>query len=197
VGIVQPVGPRRTRAPRPALNPVGQRRVQRYLLPSERAVIVTRRHWAVVAVPVAEALLGIILSGVAVGKIGDHAPFLVNVLALASIALVLRAVWRVVEYWWDWFVVTDSRILLTQGLLTRKVAVMPLTKVTDMSYNVSMLGRLLSYGAFVFESAGQEQALHTVSYLGRSDVLFAVLSEELFGEHGIVARTRRRGTYDE
>ncbi|GAA4350582.1 PH domain-containing protein [Angustibacter luteus] len=196
MGIIQPVGPR-SRAPQPALNPIGLRRVQRYLLPSERAVIVTRRHWAVVAVPVAEALLGIIVSGIAVGKIGDAAPFLVNVIALAAIALVLRALWRVVEYWWDWFVVTDSRLLLTQGLLTRRVAVMPLTKVTDMSYNVSMLGRVFGYGEFVFESAGQEQALHKVTYLGRSDVLFAVLSEELFGEQGIVARTRRRATYDE
>ena len=84
---------------------------------------------------------------------------------------------------------------LTYGVLTRRVAVMPLTKVTDMSYNVTLVGRLLSYGQFVFESAGQEQALHKVAYLGRSDVLFEVLSEELFGEQGIAIRSRRR--YDD
>ncbi|WP_426564038.1 PH domain-containing protein [Angustibacter sp. McL0619] len=192
MGIVQPVGPRRTRTPQPALNPIGLRRVHRYLLPSERAVIVTRRHWAVVAEPALVAVLGIILSGVVIGWIGDAAPFLVNVVALGALALCLRAVWRIGEYWWDWFVVTDARLLLTQGLLTRRVAVMPLTKVTDMSYNVSMVGRVLGYGEFVFESAGQEQALHKVTYLGRSNVLFAVLSEQLFGEGGIVPRTRRR-----
>ena len=69
---------------------------------------------------------------------------------------------------------------------------MPLTKVTDMSYNVSVVGRFVGYGEFVFESAGQEQALHKVTYLGRSQTLFAVLSEELFGEQGIMPRTRRR-----
>ena len=75
---------------------------------------------------------------------------------------------------------------------------MPLTKVTDMSYNVSMLGRVLGYGEFVFESAGPGAgAAHGRATWAGPDVLFAVLSEELFGEHGIVARTRRRGTYDE
>jgi len=50
----------------------------------------------------------------------------------------------------------------------------------------------LGYGEFVFESAGQEQALRTVNYLGRSNELFAVLSNELFGEHGIASSRRRR-----
>ena len=44
----------------------------------------------------------------------------------------------------------------------------------------------------MFESAGQEQALRTVNYLGRSNELFAVLSNELFGEHGIASSRRRR-----
>ena len=63
MGVVQSLGPR-PRPPQPALNPIGLRRVQRYLLPSETAVIVTRRHWAVVAEPVAVAVLGVILAGI-------------------------------------------------------------------------------------------------------------------------------------
>jgi uncharacterized membrane protein YdbT with pleckstrin-like domain len=191
------MGPRSrpSRSPQPVVNPIGLRRIQRYLLPSERAVIVTRRHWAVVVEPVVVAFLAVALSGLMVARVGDRAPFLVNLVALSALALVVRAVWLLLQYWWDWFVVTDARLLLTYGLLTRRVAVMPLTKVTDMSYNVSLLGRVTGYGEFVFESAGQEQALHKVNYLGRSDTLFEVLSEELFGEHGIATRARRR--YDD
>ena len=191
MGVIDPLGQRQG-LPQAVLHPVGLRRVQRYLLPTERAVIVTRRHWAVVAEPVIVAFLGIVLAGMVTARIGDRLPLLVDVVALGAVALCVRAAYRVAEYWWDWFVVTDARLLLTQGLYTRKVAVMPLTKVTDMSYNVSMVGRLVGYGEFVFESAGQEQALHKVTYLGRSNLLFAVLSEQLFGEGGILPRARRR-----
>jgi hypothetical protein len=54
-------------------------------------------------------------------------------------------------------------------------------KVTDMSYNRSVLGRLVGYGEFVLESAGQEQALRTVSYLPRPDALYEEICMEIFG----------------
>ena len=177
-----------------AVSAEGLRQVRRYLLPSERAVITTRRHWVVVVEPVLTTGLGIGLAAWAADAIGDSFPLLVNLLLLASVALVARLLWQIFEYRRDWFVVTDERLLLTYGLVTRRVAIMPLTKVTDMSYNVSAAGRLLGYGEFVFESAGQDQALHKVSYLARSQELFSVLSNELFGEHGIASsrRSRRR-----
>ncbi len=42
---------------------------------------------------------------------------------------------------------------------------MPLAKVTDMTFQRSFLGRLLGYGKFVRESAGQDQALSTVDHI--------------------------------
>src|SRR5690349_11949810 len=116
MGVIDPLGQKQG-LPQAVLHPVGLRRVQRYLLPT-------------------------VLAGIVTARVGDRFPLLVDVVALGAVALCLRAVYKVAEYWWDWFVVTDARLLLTQGLYTRKVAVMPLTKVTDMSYNVSILGRL-------------------------------------------------------
>ena len=86
-----------------------------------------------------------------------------------------------VEWYTDWFVATNKRVLLTYGVFTRKVAMMPLMKVTDMSYNRSVLGRLLGYGEFVLESAGQDQALRTVSFLPRPDELYEEICLEIFG----------------
>jgi membrane protein YdbS with pleckstrin-like domain len=192
---VQPVEPDDGRLS--AVSPAGLREVERYLLPSERAVIATRRHWAMIAEPVASSVLAVVLASWGVVKVGDAFPFLVNVITLAAVAVLVRMLWKLYEYRRDWFVVTDERLLLTYGIITRRVAIMPLTKVTDMSYNVSVLGRLLGYGEFVFESAGQEQALHSVSFLGRSQFLFAVLSEELFGPRGIVSSRRFRPRYDD
>ena len=58
---------------------------------------------------------------------------------------------------------------------------MPLTKVTDMSYNRSPLGRLLGYGTFVMESAGQDQALHTVGWVADPDRTYRAMCAEIFG----------------
>lgn len=176
----------------PALSPAGLAKVQRYLLPSERAVITVRRHWAVVAEPVASAMVGFVLAAVVDVRLPAAIPLLGDLVWLGLVFLVGRMVWKLLERRADWFVVTDERLLLTYGLLTRRVAIMPLAKVTDMSYNVSPLGRLLRYGEFVFESAGQDQALRTINFLPDSAALFAVLSDELFGPEGVASSRRGR-----
>jgi hypothetical protein len=61
-----------------------------------------------------------------------------------------------------------------------------------MSYSRPPVGRLLGYGELVLESAGQDQALRTVSFLPDSAQLFAVLSQELFGPEGVASSRYRR-----
>lgn len=192
---MQPPGPGDERPS--AVSGAGLRQVERYLLPTERPVITTRRHWAMIAEPVTSSVLAMLAAGWAVVQVGDSFSLLVNAITLAAVLVLARMLWKLWEYQRDWFVVTDERLLLTYGVFTRRVAIMPLTKVTDMSYNVSVLGRLLGYGEFVFESAGQDQALHTVNFLGRSQFLFGVLSEELFGPRGIISSRRFRPRFDD
>ena len=68
--------------------------------------------------------------------------------------------------------VTSQRMLLDAGLITRKVNMMPLTKVTDMSFQRSAMGQLLGYGEFIVESAGQDQALSNVRSLPYPEQLY-------------------------
>jgi hypothetical protein len=70
--------------------------------------------------------------------------------------------------------------MLTMGVLTRKIAMIPLGKVTDMSYVRPPVGQLLGYGSFVLESAGQDQAFREVEYVPHPDLLYRRISEELF-----------------
>jgi hypothetical protein len=79
---------------------------------------------------------------------------------------------RVIEWFQNYFVVTSQRMLLTSGLVTRKVAMMPLVKVTDMSFQRNFQGRLLGYGTFILESAGQDQALRIVDHLPYPEQLY-------------------------
>jgi PH (Pleckstrin Homology) domain-containing protein len=83
--------------------------------------------------------------------------------------------------------------LLIEGILTRKVAIMPLNKVTDLTYERSLAGRMLGYGVFVVESAGQHQAFSRIEYLPTPDSLYHDVSTLLFGPDSYEQQRRRRG----
>ena len=163
-------------AERPRLSGLG-----RYLLDGEQIVTAVHQHWAKVAEPVASVVAGLVLVLVLDSSLPANLGLLANLLWWAWFVLVGRAVWTVLEWRHDWFVATDKRLILTYGLITQKVAMMPLTKVTDMSYNRSPLGRLLGFGTFVMESAGQDQALHTVEWVPHPDHTYRAICAEIFG----------------
>jgi hypothetical protein len=153
----------------------------RYLLDGERVLTAVHQHWAKVGEPSASVVAGLVLVLALDSFLPASLGLLADVLWWAWFVLVGRAVWRVLEWRHDWFVATDKRLILTYGLITQRVAMMPLTKVTDMSYNRSPLGRLLGYGTFVMESAGQDQALHTVGWVADPDHTYRAICAEIFG----------------
>jgi hypothetical protein len=63
-------------------------------------------------------------------------------------------------------------MLLSSGLVTHKVNMMPLTKVTDMSFQRTATGRIFGYGEFIVESAGQDQALSNIKFLPYPEQLY-------------------------
>jgi hypothetical protein len=167
--------------------------VSRYLLDDERLVAAVRRHPARLIEPVFSTVVALLLALWLDGRIPAGVPVLPDVVWLAWAAVAVRAGWRLLEWRRDWFVATDRRLLLTHGLLTRKVAMMPLMKVTDLSYNRSMPGRLLGYGEFVLESAGQDQALRRVPWLPSPDALYRLICAEIF-DPSVMRRPRRAPT---
>jgi uncharacterized membrane protein YdbT with pleckstrin-like domain len=147
--------------------------VNKYLLPHERQVITVRQHPAVLIKPILYVLLGLAVAG-----------FLSNFSEVNSNAIVLWVIWvawaglvvwlavKVFEWSVNYFVVTSQRMLLATGIVTRKVNMMPLGKVTDMSFQRSTLGRILGYGEFILESAGQDAALRIVDHLPYPEQLY-------------------------
>ena len=155
--------------------------LRRYLLDGERVVTAVHQHWAKVAEPVATALASLVLALWLDAVIPASTGHLADVIWWLWLLVVVRAVWKLLEWRHDWFVATDKRLILTYGLLTQKVAMMPLSKVTDMSYNRSPLGRVVGFGTFVMESAGQEQALHHVNWVPDPDHTYRAICAEIFG----------------
>jgi len=163
-------------------DPAGFRGIERFLLPSERRVVAVRRHWARLLEPVGTAALALV-GLLWLDQVLPLVPYLREVLLAGWVVLLARLTWRLLDWREDWFVVTDRRLLLRSGLVTRQVAMMPLIKVTDMSYARPPLGRLLGYGQIVIESAGHDQALRRITHLPDPDGLYLEICDLLFGPH--------------
>ena len=150
----------------------------RYLAQDEEIVLTVHRHGSVLLRPLMSAVLMIVFAAV-VGFLtspsegGDLVDTIAGVVALLFF---LRLLWRVWEWRADRVVVTDRRIFEVSGLLSRKVASMPLAKMTDITYHRSLLGRLLGYGELIVETAGQEQALHRLDHLPKPDDFYRTIT---------------------
>src|SRR3984885_1593065 len=142
----------------------GPAAVNKYLLPHEHQVITVRKHPAVLIGPIAIALAGLLIALVLGTTVLHHSHQGILVLVLVVVALLLYLAFKTWEWSEDYFVVTSDRMLQASGVFTRKIAMMPLVKVTDMSFQRSSLGRLLGFGEFILESAGQDQALRNIDH---------------------------------
>jgi hypothetical protein len=152
--------------------------ISKYLLPREVQVATVRQHPAFLIPASALTLAGLLLAGILSATIVHGIPAVV--MWVAWLVLLLRLVWKVMNWSVDYFVVTSERLLLTRGFLTRRVNMMPLTKVTDMSFKRSFAGRLLGYGEFIVESAGQDQALRNVEFIPYPEQLYLLICGMLF-----------------
>ena len=164
--------------------PLGEghhKELDRYLLDGERLVTAVHQHWGKVAEPIGTAVAGLALALWVDASINPALGLVSTILWWAWFAVLLRAVYEVAEWRHDWFVATDKRLLLFYGFITRKVSMMPLMKVTDMSYERSIPGRIFGYGRFVMESAGQDQALHKVNWVPQPDDHYRAICAEIFG----------------
>ena len=157
--------------------------VNKYLLPHERQVITVRFHPAVLIRPVAETLGGLAVAGLVTTVAHSNGTVIMGIWVLWAL-LAIRLAVKIWQWLDDYFVVTSQRLVLATGIVTRKVNMMPLTKVTDMSFQRSTMGRLLGYGEFIVESAGQDQALRRVDHLPYPEQLYLEVCGLIFKDQG-------------
>lgn len=151
----------------------------------ERRVIRVRRHWAVLlkdllitfGIVLGAYILSRLVSGVAGGL------WLVqSLLWYVAVGALLRFAWLVLEWWVEVIIVTDKRFMVTSGIIETKNSMMPITKVTDMSFMRPFFGQILGYGTLRIESAGQKQDLEWIYFLPRPEEVFQAISGLIFGE---------------
>jgi len=166
--------------------------VQRYLFPTEKFRGEWKRHWIQLAKEIGIGLLATLAMGYATGYMAKHnIPSGVTIVILVWLLVMLWVCWRVGDWWFDRFILTNKRVMVVNGIITRNVAMMPLLRVTDMKYVQSPLGRMLNYGSFELESAGQDQALRKVDNLPNPNELYLRIVEEMYEPEAVEARLGR------
>ena len=141
--------------------------IRRHLLREEGEVIVDEvsKHWVAYVRPGVEWLAALALLLLVPFVHPDLAwlPFTVVV------ALLLHGGWLALQARVDRFVITNMRVFRVHGVLSRQLATMPLSRILDITVAKPLIGRILGYGHFVFESAAQEQGLRDIRFVGRPD----------------------------
>lgn len=165
------------------------REIDEYLLPTERRVIRVRQHWAYMGRHVIQTALFLLVIVVAERYLPDGV-LVDNIAFYLALVAVLRFTLLTMLWWIERIVITDKRVMLAQGILVHNVGMMPLGKVTDLTFQRSLGGRMLGYGTLIVESAGQIQALNRIDYMPRPEEVYEALSELVFGEKG---KTRATG----
>lgn len=159
----------------------GSKDLDRYLLDGEKLVAAVHQHWAKVSGQVAAALGSFLLALLLDFKLPREAQAVSTFAWWFFFAVLVWAAFHIINWQRDWFVATDKRLLLFHGLITRKVSMMPLIKVTDMQYTRTVPGRLVGYGRFIMESAGQDQALSQINFVPNPDHHYRAICAEIFG----------------
>lgn len=142
-------------------------RIGRYVVPDEGEVVIdeVRKHWAAVLVPWLEVIVGAFIM-LGASQLSERVGWLVG---LAAAVLVFHGCWRVLGQYRDKFVITNMRVFRVHGILSQQISTMPLARILDISVDKPLVGRILGYGHFIFETAAQEQGLREIRFVGKPD----------------------------
>lgn len=128
---------------------------QKLLANGEVVQFELRPHFRALFVPIV-ILLGIVFVGSWLFFVTDNT---ILRWAIAIIALVLFVPFVLIAFlrWLTTqYVFTNRRIITRQGIIAKSGRDMPLSKVQNVSFDISVMGRLLNYGALQVDSANAE-----------------------------------------
>ncbi|MGH3705745.1 MAG: PH domain-containing protein, partial [Agromyces sp.] len=78
------------------------------------------------------------------------------------------------------------------GILSQRIATMPISRILDISVHTPLIGRVFGYGHFVFESAAQDQGLREIRFVGSPDERGATI-QRVIQRSGLRGPARQMG----
>jgi uncharacterized membrane protein YdbT with pleckstrin-like domain len=154
------------------------------LVPGEEAVSIVHPHWKVMIRPVAVAVLivAVVLVAVTVIPFGKATPLAGLVLgAIAVVGVMWSLMIPLLRWWTTTYELTTRRLRVRTGILARRGKDIPLSRVSDVTYQAGILDRLLGSGTLVVEAPGEHgeerlTEIPRVVYL--QSMLFQLIEEE-------------------
>src|ERR1700761_1646673 len=163
------------------------------LTDDEQPVLFLHPHWKTLIRPVLVAVLVLVLAlvieaAIPSGRAAGAGRLIVAVIALLALMLWLIAPvlrWRTTTY-----ELTTRRLRTRYGIITRRGRDIPMTRISDVSFEQGLLDRLLGSGRLVVESAGEhgQIVLRDIPQGERTQALLFRLTEE---EHRRLERNQR------
>ncbi len=149
--------------------------------PGERVQLVTREHGVVLAPAFVRAAVAVAATG-ALALLVSHAaplgPLRIVLAAAAGIlaAYALAGLARRVHAWQTRrLIVTDRRLILLAGGLSRRMAALPLESIQSIEVRSPGTGRVLHYGSLVVTSGDRRGPLFGLRRLPDPDLLMALV----------------------
>ena len=128
------------------------------LLPGERILVSSSRHWVVLLRPIATTVVAAVVALVILTLVplaGELRLFLMLGVALALIFVINL-------YYWGWraheYVLTDQRVILNEGIISKFSRSIAIDRIQDLTTFQGLWGRTWGFGDIELESAGREGA---------------------------------------
>jgi len=125
---------------------------QKLLNPGEEVIISTRTHPKALLMPLSALLLllalGVFVQVVLDNEIATLVGWIVAGLGIAWFVVRPALVWATASY-----TITDRRLITRSGVITRKGHDIPLSRISDVAYELGLIDRMLGCGTLVISDA--------------------------------------------
>ena len=138
----------------------------RELLPGERILVSSSRHWVVLIKPFVGTVLAMLVSLAVLLFL----PITTELRLFLMLGVVLVGLAVLNLNYWAWraheYVLTDRRVILNEGILSRFSRSIAIDRIQDLSTFQGRWGRIWGFGDIEIESAGREsgEVLSTVPH---------------------------------
>jgi uncharacterized membrane protein YdbT with pleckstrin-like domain len=127
---------------------------KKLLSDDESVVLETHPHWKTLVLPVLELLVICGVAGFLLAVVDpDVAKYVI--IGVGLVLVLLAFVIPLLRWRTTLFVLTDKRVVVRTGILSRTGRDIPLTRINDVTFSHNLLERILGCGTLVVESAGE------------------------------------------
>ena len=127
------------------------------LLPGERILASSCRHWVVLLRPIATTVLAVAIALVILALLLSGELRLLLMLGAVLVGLGVLNL-----YYWGWraheYILTDQRVILNEGIVSKVSRSIAIDRIQDLTTFQGLWGRTWGFGDIELESAGREGA---------------------------------------